>query len=319
VDIDHWLVRFVDADIKPGFTYQYRVRLVMQNPNMAEPQMVANPALVGPAYEFLRSRWTELPSQITVPPESFVFAFDPKQYETNVNRMFGPFQITPDGRQLPTANPHARADLLNLLKLRVSKLRPGIEGRGGDAYQNQAVVQVQRWLERVQTESSGRQEPIGTWVVAEVPVGRGEYVGRKQYLRLPLWSSVTEGYVLRATPDTLPPTRPKEKPKEFPPGWLVDFSSPDILVDFEGGMTRTSLVSGRSQIEEDSATELLIAEPAPGGGTVLRVKNSVVDMADRARDQRTRNWDEWLKLVETRKVEGAAGETSPFSRPMPKP
>ncbi len=55
VDIDHWLVRFVDADVKPGFTYQYRVRLNMQNPNLAQPEMVANAALVGPGYEMLRS------------------------------------------------------------------------------------------------------------------------------------------------------------------------------------------------------------------------------------------------------------------------
>jgi hypothetical protein len=306
VDIDHWLIRFVDADIKPGFTYQYRVRLVMQNPNMLEKEMVANPALVGPQYEFLRSRWTEIPALVTVPPESFVSAFDPKAYETHVNKMFG-----------PGAGANARSDLLNLLKLRVSKVKPGIDGRGGEAYQNQAVVQIQRWEERVQTEAGGKQEPIGTWVVAEVPVGRGEYVGRRQYVRLPLWSSVIEGYVLRATPDTLPPTRPKEKPKELPPGWLVNLTTPDILVDFEGGITRTSLSSVRASVEEDSATELLIAEPTPGGGTVLRVKNSGVDMADRARGERTKNWEEWLRTAEARKVEGSGqpGENNPFNRP----
>jgi len=155
-------------------------------------------------------------------------------------------------------------------------------------------------------------------VSAEIPVGRGEYVGRKQYLRLPLWSSISQGYVLRATPDVILPSRPKEKPKEQPPGWLVDFTSPDILVDFEGGVTRTAMpTTDRRTIEEDAATELLIAEPDGRGGTVLRVRNSVVDMADRSRADRTRFWETWQKDVETRKVEGTGqpgGPTNPFER-----
>jgi len=294
VEIDHWLIRFVDPDVRPGFTYQYRIRLVMQNPNMLDPGMVANPALVGPAYEFLRSRWTEIPTSVPVPPESFVFAFDPKRYETETNKQFG-------------SAPNAR-DLLALLKLRMPRVRTGVEGRGGEVYQSQAVVQVQSWLEQVRTEQGGRREPVGAWVVSEVPVGRGEYIGRKQYVRLPLWSSVVQSYVLRTTPDTLPPTRPKEKPKELPPGWLVDFSGPDILVDFEGGITRTSLMSSRIPIEEDSATELLIAEPDGRGGTVLRVRNSRVDMDDHGRVERTKAWEAWLRDVENRKVNPEGGE-----------
>src|SRR5207237_981186 len=57
-----------------------------------------------------------------------------------------------------------------------------------------------------------------------------------------------------------------------------------------------------------------------GGGAVVRVTNSARAMADRARADRTRNWDRWLKLVETRKAEaGTGGETNPFNRPPPKP
>ena len=66
--------------------------------------------------------------------------------------------------------------------------------------ENQAVLQVATWMEQVRTDG-GKREPVGAWVVAEMPVGRGDYVGRKQFIKLPLWSSETRQYLLRDIPD----------------------------------------------------------------------------------------------------------------------
>ena len=87
-------------------------------------------------------------------------------------------------------------------------------------------------MEQVRTDG-GKREPVGAWVVAEMPVGRGEYVGRKQYVKLPLWSSETQQYLLREMADKV------VKGKYQPKGWLVDFSTKSVLVDFEGGKVKS--------------------------------------------------------------------------------
>ncbi|MDT1107490.1 hypothetical protein, partial [Pseudomonas aeruginosa] len=75
-----------------------------------------------------------------------------------------------------------------------------------------------------------QREPVGAGVVAEMPVGRGEFVGRKQYIKLPLWSAESQQYQLREVGDKVLKGKLQQ-----PRGWLVDFSTQSVLVDFEGG------------------------------------------------------------------------------------
>src|SRR5262249_25951866 len=42
-EIDHLLGRFVDCDVQPGLTYEYRIQLRMHNPNFGYDKYVANP------------------------------------------------------------------------------------------------------------------------------------------------------------------------------------------------------------------------------------------------------------------------------------
>src|SRR6185369_15642877 len=101
--------------------------------------------------------------------------------------------------------------------------------------------------EQVKLSDDTKKEPIGAWVVAEMPVGRGDFVGKKQFVKLPLWDSAKMEYQLRELPAEAVRARPGgPKPKEQPHGWLVNFASRDVLVDFEGGRVRG---------------------PKPGGGT----------------------------------------------------
>lgn len=287
VEVENFLLRFVDCDVQPGRTYEYRVRLRMLNPNYGQDKAVANPEFAKEPYRVLFSKWLQLNTSITVPAESFLYAFDTKTYREQTEAAYS-----------------GNRDLLKRLQLQ----------------DHQAVVQMATWMEQVRTEAGGKREPVGAWVVAEVPVGRGEFVGRKQYVKLPLWSSESQPpqYVLREVPEKVVPPKGKEAPQ--PKGWLVDFSSKSILVDFEGGRVKSrfnvgfdekgNLVNKTRAVDEDAATELLIVRP---DGKLL-VRSSRVDEGDENRTTIASKWSEWLKMVETRRTAGPGGmgEENPF-------
>jgi hypothetical protein len=133
-------------------------------------------------------------------------------------------------------------------------------------------------------------------------------VGRKSYVKLPLWSSENRSYVLREIPDkVIPPRGGKDSPQ--PRGWLLDFTgNKSILVDFEGGKVQTK--AGGRTISEECATEVLILR----GDDKLVVKSSVIDEADPDRKEHLANWDKWVKEVAARK---ASSEGSNEFAPRP--
>lgn len=279
VEIDHLLLRFIDVDVQPGFTYEYRVRLRMRNPNYQRPNEVANPA--DARVEFLESPWTTLDRPITVPPESFLFAGDVAEYRKKIDEEYGKDR-------------------------NVRELRELLQVRDG-----QAVVELASWMEQVRTDSGGKREPVGAWVVAEIPIGRGEFVGRKHYVKLPLWSSIAQAYVLREIPDRVIPTRPGQKDATQPKGWMVDFSTPAILVDFEGGSSRGRI--GNKEVNEDAAAELLILR-ADGK---LEVRKTQIDQNDPIRKRIVEMWTKWVKAAEKRQSEGGSTPGGGFSPRTP--
>ena len=207
-DVDNFLLRFVDCDVKPGRTYEYRIRLRMINPNFGQGKFVSVPEYAKDSHKILYSKWTQLNTPITVPAESFLYAHDVKGYREKIDETY-----LASGKE---STPETKA-LNSLLQVK----------------ENQAVIQITSWMEQVKAGEGSKREPVGAWVVAEMPVGRGEYIGRKQYVRLPLWSSETEQYVLREVSDKV------VKGKYQPKGWLVDFSTQSVLVDFEGGKVKS--------------------------------------------------------------------------------
>jgi hypothetical protein len=273
VDIDHLLLRFVDCNVQPGLTYEYQIQLRMVNPNFDTPQWVSNPA--DAKKQVLTSPWVPLAGSLTVPTEDFLFAFDRTQYSTEVNEDYKEMKF-----------------LKNVLQVK----------------DNQAVVQGVKWMEEIRME--GKHEPVGGWVVAEMPVSRGDYIGKKTFVKLPLWSSASDQYVFRElSADVL-----KKSKDQQPKGWLVDFSSKAVLVDFEGGKVTGRLGSGRTLPSEEVSTEMLIVRP---DGT-LQVRRSDVDTADPTRKQFNDDWDKWLKKVESRVETNGAGPENKFERPMSK-
>jgi hypothetical protein len=263
VEIEHLLLRLIDVDVQPGLTYQYRIRLRMLNPNHGEKMLslVSNPAYT--KEKELYSPWTQVRDSITIPTEAFVYAADPAAYRKKIEEEY---------------KEQKDRDLKERLQVK----------------DNQVVVEMHTWMEEVRI-SSNQREPIGSWVVADIPVGRGEFIGRKHYVKLPLWSSVTTQYVLREIAEKISAKKDATPPK----GWLVDFTTQSVLVDFEGGRVKTRL-PGRD-VNEDAGTEMLILR-ADGK---LEVKKSLADEGDVERQKIVGEWEGWIKKVETRKEGGA--------------
>ncbi len=270
VEIDQLLLRFVDVDVIPGLTYEYQIRLRMLNPNFDRPTEVANPVYA--KAEVLYSPWVGFLDQITIPPKQFLYAADVATYRKSIEETYA------------NARDPKERELRDRLQVK----------------DNQAVVEICEWKEQVRTDS-GKREPVGAWIVADIPVARGEYIGRKQYVKLPLWSSETKSYVLREITSTAGKTGPKEPTQ--PKGWMVDFSTstPEILVDFEGGRVQTRL--GSKTISEDVDSELLILDPRNGK---LTIKKSIVDEADDKRKKIVGLWTKWITEVDKRKEGGGA-------------
>ena len=286
-EVDHLLMRFIDMDVKPGFSYQYRIRVRMRNPNFGQRDKVSKPD--DAKREFLEGPWVQIPQIVTVPSEMYFYAFDSDAYLNNVKDL-----VERSGKELA---------LKNLLEER------GVQDG------TRAVIQMHSWLPQVRIDGAGNKtEPVGSWVVAEMPVARGEYIGRRQLIELPLWSAGLVNYVLRELSGGVKVFGIKDA-KNQPKGWPVNFKTPLILVDFEGGRSKTN-IAGR-EVTDDSSTEMLILRP---DGKML-VRSSAQDMEEANRKARNENWDAWLKRVKERKevpatgAPGAPGEGPGFGRP----
>ena len=123
-------------------------------------------------------------------------------------------------------------------------------------------------------------------------MGRGEFIGKKTYVKLPLWSAAINQYVLREMPASVFRTKDKQQPK----GWLVDFSSRSILVDFEGARSKVKALN--KTLDEEVATEMLISRP----DGKLQVLRSDADMSDPNRVKLEGEWKKWVESVKSRKV-----------------
>lgn len=279
---DYLLLRFIDPDVLPGHAYQYRIRVKMKNPNYKKPTLVARPDDAG--VETLTGMWASLGEVVRVPAESYLFAGDPAKYVEHVDALADRYGKEPA--------------LKNLMDERAVQ-----EGR-------KAVVQVQQWTQQIRLDSGTKTEPVGTWVVSDLAVSPGEYIGKRQLVELPLWSAGLGNYVLRELTSGVKVWGVRDQ-RNQPKGWPVNFKTLSVLVDFDGGKVKTR-VNDR-EVTDDANTELLILRP---DGKML-VRNSAADAEDEARKERTAKWDDWLKRVRERKGTATAGNPSDpnFGRP----
>lgn len=258
-ELEHMLIRFLDVDIRPGFTYQYRIRVKMKNPNYNKKTEVARPD--DALKEILTGPWVAIGNKVEVPLDHNIYAADPIAYSEKVQKEY-----------------------------KDVKIRNLLDNRNGE----QPVVQFQMWTERVPIEN-GKSEPAGYWVVAEVPVNRGEYIGHRQLVSLPMWSSEKEKFILQELPKYKVPGA-----KDQPKGLLVDFSTQSLVVDYEGGKVKTKL--NDRTIEDEAELEIMVLNP-DGSVSVKKSGDERKETDDRAK--REKAWYDWLEQI--RKDTDAAG------------
>jgi hypothetical protein len=284
--VKHLLVRFLDTDLEPGVSYQYRVSVKLRNPNYGKPDKVAQRRLA--EEEVITSKPFQVTQTLQVPYESFQYAVSPKHYEKTVAEMAEPFRSATGG-----ATTVQQGLLYKLAELDEVK-----SGR-------KAVLQMQRWVE--ETMFGEAKEPVGAWVQADVPVGVGEFIGKKTLVELPLWRATLGHHVL---------TPPKEnarypliagwpKGKVEPLGRPVDFRTPHVLLDFEGG--KKSVLFGSTTVTDDAGTELVILR---SDGRV-EVRKEVEDTAAKDRAAREAGWKAWVQKVKEKTPTSASGPAGP--------
>lgn len=168
--------------------------------------------------------------------------------------------------------------------------------RGTLVKPDQTWVQVHRWLDWVPVNPTQPREsltPVGEWSIADqVLATRGEYIGRWEETKVPVWMPKQDCFVLAQPPESF-----KKKRLVQHKGIPVDFNTGALLVDFNGGKQSVPVKRDGKDltIREDGALEMLVLTP---DGKLL-VRNGREDTENKARQERLKNWTEWVKAVES--------------------
>jgi hypothetical protein len=278
---EHCLVRLVDVNVQAGYTYQYRIQVKMLNPSYKRRDLVAYDSLAEkPEIEGVWSPRIPAP----VPPERLFYVVD---------------QTTVDKSDIRTSGKEKGIGGANIPNPVASKDR--------------AYVQIHRFLfeERLNPNDPSRH-PIGDWSVDNrVEVHRGEYIGKTDYVEVPVWDEDAELFWL---PDYAPKVRGGSRAR--PHGVPVDFNTEVLVVDFEGGRGDYTMPTGPKtvkRITDDSPLEMLVLTPEGK----LEVHNSLEDTMDQARRDRLFTLRQWvgeirgqeLAVQQARMPKPAAGGT----------
>jgi len=180
------------------------------------------------------------------------------------------------------------------------------------------IVQVHRWMESttLNPDQARSVVPVGEWVIGDVPVRPGEYIGRNENVEVPIWFPNKEGFAFAVPIGPAKVGMGPVKPLQVK-GIPVNFITDDLLVDYEGGrISQTFRLSDKSSkdVTETANVELLVLTP----DGKLRVKNSRQDMVDKDRETRSNEWDRWREEVRKNPGKPAPG-TKPMKDPFAKP
>jgi hypothetical protein len=275
---EYCLVRLIDVTVKPDKTYEYRLKILMANPNYHRND-VANPDYA--REEKLEADWSQVPIRVTVEPERHYYAVDEVDVEGRRNYYKGdPFR---DQYRMP-----------------INKSQ-------------QVVLQAHLWLEELKTRNDTEPTVLGEWVIAErFPVFRGEYIGRTERVQLPVWRINKEAFEIAADATTRK-TRPGVE-VHFGAGGRLD--QEPLLVDFvpseqyyERPVSRAGGPDIRRIKDQAGVEALMVAADGK-----LQVLDGALDLEDATRRTRLNEFQEWVKEVKLtgKKVGPGKKGGSPF-------
>jgi hypothetical protein len=256
---DKCLVRFLDTDrnLRPGYSYEYRVRMRIANPCYQKPERAAYPKLaeekeVVGEWQEVRAPGEAEPTRVRIPDELLYYVVEEK-----------------GDRPQPTA---ARDEVFVQVHrwLTEARTKPGTPN-----------TEVQ----------------VGDWTVLERRgVRRGEYVGSWAEVPVPAWIPSRDRFIIAVHPDELKQARGRlslRQHKGIPIDFATDpvYGDRSLLVDFEGGEHKVT-VNGRPA-SENGPVEMLVLD---ANGRLV-VHNSRADTESKERQDRVDAWKKWVDYV----------------------
>jgi hypothetical protein len=293
-------VRFVDAEVQPGRTYQYSIQVRMAQPRL-EPQAPTPPAKSPPAPRKPRksqpaprkahkSKPAAPPSARPLPAPQGEIVSEP--VET------GPVTVPPDVQFFAVDQ-------------KLAPRLPGASTAGIDskpAGKDRVALQVHRWVADV-AGPEGKRLCVADWLIAErLLVAPGEWIGQPFAVDIPHWDVTSGTYVLpakaRGKASTTKGKRPEVGPKTKAKGPEVDFGSGSLLVAFEGGKAQSPDGKSTSAADE-TAVQLLVL--SPDGRLLLFHRHDEAE-----RERRYQHWRDWQQRLRTETDRPYGGASNPF-------
>lgn len=272
----HNLVRFIDVDIQPGETYEYRVQIRMGNPNYKRTKDVASPTYADGAE--LVSEWSKVPIVVTLPEEQSCYLVDQRKED---DKSFKGLTSEDSKRQVPM------------------QIHKWFQNTGAET-QN---LSVGDWAvaERV---SVLRGEFIGRKIIAKIPLwiyffeGFGLLPPKIVKGGGPATAKTGDGIMVDFSPDR----------KDRPDFLLVDFEGPEYTHERvkSAGPDAKPIVT---KVEDrDRIVEAYIINPLGQ----LEVHNIVSDRENANRKSMLQGYRERVKKAEDFMRGGGAAGTTPF-------
>jgi hypothetical protein len=269
---EYCLVRVVDVTVKPGRSYEYRLRVRMANPNYKRSKDVANPDYAKD--EELETKadsdsWSKVPIKVHVDPELDYYAMRAERVARSAADTTQRDQVIFQAHRWLDQIPQEKSGRDDLL--------------------------VGEWA-----------------VADRIHVCRGEYIGRKERVQVPYWRFTREEFVLagdttrKGLPAGIPVhfgyTRTDRNPPE---AILVDFRS-----GRETSYERVKRIEDRVEtrlVKDTAGVEAVLFSPE---GRLL-ARNGAVDLQDDKRIKRHEAYEKRIKDVRDKKTSTKPGE-KPF-------
>jgi hypothetical protein len=254
---EYCLFRFLDVTIEPGRTYEYRIKVAIANPSYSQPERALTESVAN---------------------EPAIFADDWTVASRIPARGRSPWLVSvPDDLEFYAIDEVAAPSESHKRK----------------------VMEVHRWLDVVQVNPSDRASvmPVGAWsILPRIPVSRGEYIGRKVEMPVPVWKPTVNGFVFATPPEDEVNQGPVKHTIRHA-GVAVDFATDPlsetgggpILVDFDGG--KRLHPADPKTVLADMPWDVLVYT----ADDKLVLRNSATDTANRTRVARVNEWGTWLQ------------------------
>jgi hypothetical protein len=255
------LVRFVDADVLPGKTYQYAIQVRVTNPNFNKPRLVLFEALS--KIPELVSDWTVTPTK-TVPPDWDFYVVDQLALEP----LTAKYKVKGADQRSIAGNYNAKW----------------------------TAIQIHKWQEKFLDPGPVVSRDLGDWVIAERRlVFRGEPVVTKDEVavEVPYWNESHQRFELVGAAGLQKGS--KAKPLAVKLSLLPPSTDAPLVVDFVGGQSLSYPITSRSSETDTSAVEMLLMTP---DGKLLARNSRIDGYGDSPRGaQRIQRWLDWRRRL----------------------